>query len=82
MRPLRRVGPGGMSEYTVIRRTFEAKKHPKGSPERTRLNMDAVTSEYLPSYRYQVVGRRFGSAFRTKAEAQAFIDRETSSSTR
>lgn len=36
----------------VVRRTFDAKRFPKGSPERDRLNNDNLTSEYLPSYRY------------------------------
>lgn len=68
----------------VLRRTFEARQYPKDSPERARLNLEALTSEYMPSYRY-LVRRPFlmsdGSthptqpfienAFRTKAEAEA-----------
>ena len=50
----------------VIRRTFEAAKYPKGSDERTRLNCDARTSEYMPSYRYLTSDCR---SWRTKAEA-------------
>ena len=46
--------------YKIVRRTFEAKKYPKNSPERTRLNKDNITSEYLPSYKY-VVQRIQGS---------------------
>lgn len=38
----------------LLRRTFAAKLHPKGSPERDALNNDVVTSEYMPSYRYVV----------------------------
>jgi hypothetical protein len=38
----------------ILRRTFEAAKYPKGSEERARLNCDAVTSEYMTSYRYAV----------------------------
>jgi hypothetical protein len=61
-----------MSELTaregaVVRRTFGAKRFPKGSPERARLNEHTLTSEYMPSHRY-CVGRR---GFRTKAEATA-----------
>lgn len=41
-------------DIKVIRRTFEAAKHPKGSEERARLNMNAETSEYMPSMRYMV----------------------------
>jgi hypothetical protein len=36
----------------VVRRTFEAAKFPKGSPERVALNGDWLTSEYMPSYKY------------------------------
>lgn len=65
----------------VVRRTFEAAKHPKGSPERTRLNLDWLTSEYMTSYRYGVrnddgskVTVGIGSdTFRTKGEAEAAI---------
>lgn len=38
-----------------IKRTFEAKQHPKGSAERARLNLSWITSEYLPSIRYGIV---------------------------
>lgn len=61
----------------VLRRTFEALKHPKGSPERNRLNADNLTSEYMPSYRY-VVRNDDGShtpfTYRTKAEALSKVD--------
>lgn len=50
----------------VIRRTFEAAKHPKGSEERARLNRDAQTSEYRPSRRYLTSD---GRSHRTKALA-------------
>jgi len=36
----------------VKRRTFEAKKFPKGREERDRLNLDNLTSEYYPSHKY------------------------------
>ncbi len=36
----------------LIRRTFAAKQHPPGSPERSILNLDAATSEYTTSRRY------------------------------
>lgn len=57
---------------SVHRRTFEAKQHPKGSAERARLNEDARTSEYMPSYRYAAVGEGYRQSFRTKGEAEAF----------
>jgi hypothetical protein len=38
--------------FTVARRTFEAKQHSLGSIERARLNLSALTSEYMPSYKF------------------------------
>lgn len=61
--------PGARVE--VIRRTFEAAKHPAGSEERTRLNLRAETSEYMPSHRYMLPG---GKSFRTKREALAHVE--------
>lgn len=61
---------------TVRRRTFEANEHPKGSPERQRLNERPLTSEYMPSYRYLVLDSehpRKSYSFRTKREAEAFL---------
>lgn len=58
----------------LIKRTFEALKYPKGSPERIKLNEKSETSEYMPSYKYDVetdVGCR---AFRSKKEAVEFMD--------
>lgn len=54
----------------AMRRTFEASKHPKDSEERARLNLSALTSEYMPSYRYWTDDSR---TFRTKAEADAWV---------
>lgn len=62
----------------VVRRTFEAKKHPKGSAERARLNLTWQTSEYMPSYRYGIVkddDTREFRTYRTKAEALAEVER-------
>jgi hypothetical protein len=56
----------------VIRRTFEAAEHPKGSEERARLNLDKRTSEYGPSMRYMTSGDL--AVFRTKALALAHVD--------
>jgi len=53
----------------VKRRTLEAKKFPKGSPERKYFNLDPVTSEYMPSYKYCLIGKNFTRSFRTKKEA-------------
>lgn len=67
----------------VVRRTFEAKKHPPGSAERAKLNESAITSEYLPSYRYLVVSAAIAAnygptcgakQFRTKREAEQFLE--------
>jgi hypothetical protein len=68
----------------VLRRTFEAQKHPKGSADRARLNLDPLTSEYMPSHRYLLrtpalmsdgtpnpVQKFYDNTYRTKAEAEA-----------
>ena len=56
----------------VSRRTFEALNHPKFSPERGILNLNAVTSEYGPSHKYAAQGEHYSLTFRTKREAIAF----------
>jgi len=61
----------------ITRRTFEALKHPKGSPEREALNRNSITSEYQPSNKYVVQNEAYSFAFRTKKEAIAFVDKET-----
>jgi hypothetical protein len=62
---------------TIQRRTFEASKFPKDSEERAALNRNAVTSEYMTSYRYAVVvpptddyPHTFIYTTRTKTEAE------------
>lgn len=65
----------------IIRRTFEASKKPAGSPERAILNLDARTSEYMPSYRYIAKGEIYSSSFRTKREAEAFEEAHTGKAT-
>lgn len=40
--------------YRVLRRTFEAAKYPKGSEERSKLNLDSYTSEYYTSMKYEL----------------------------
>jgi len=63
-----------ITKVKIIRRTFEALKHPKFSLKRTDLNAKTETSEYYPSKRYAVV-RGYGQSrrvdcFRTKKEAE------------
>ena len=56
----------------AVKRTFEALKFPKGSPERAKLNEDWLTSEYMPSHGYGVRnddGSHLPYTYRTKAEA-------------
>ncbi len=73
---------------TPLRRTFEAGKYPKGSSERAALNRDALTSEYYTSKPWLVrepfvmsdgsphpTQPHISHDFRTKAEAQAWIER-------
>lgn len=62
------------TSYVIVTRTFEAAKHPKDSAERARLNLDWLTSEYMPSHRYGLRtadGGHTPFTFRTKAEAKA-----------
>ena len=62
-----------MNKFQVIKRTFEAEQHPKGSPERAKLNENVVTSEYMHSHRYAIIGDHFSNSRRSKAEAEAFV---------
>ena len=62
-----------MSKFQVIKRTFEAEKHPKGSPRRAELNESVVTSEYMHSHKYAIIGDHFSNSQRSKAEAEAFV---------
>lgn len=55
----------------IYKRTFEAKKHPVGSPEREELNKSGITSEYMTSYKYQLVGERISFGYKTKQDAEA-----------
>lgn len=58
----------------TVKRTFEAKKYAKGSPERAALNTDPLTSEYMPSYKYILRtndDKPTPWAFATRAEADA-----------
>ena len=56
----------------ILRRTFEAAKHPTGSEERQRLNRDAVTSEYMTSHRY-AIRRPFLMSDGTPHPTQAYL---------
>ena len=64
-----------MKKHTVHKRTFEALKFPKGSPERKKLNLDNITSEYMTSYKYALKGDHISTSYRTKAEAQSWADK-------
>lgn len=75
-----------MPQPQILRRTFEAKKHPHHSPERIAANTDALTSEFYPSQPW-LVRRPFvmgdgtphptqpfiNTPFRTKAEAEKHL---------
>jgi hypothetical protein len=62
-----------MSKYQVVKRTFEAERFPKGSPERANLNENIVTSEYMHSHKYAIIGDHFSNSKRSKAEADRFV---------
>jgi hypothetical protein len=62
----------------IVKRTFEAKKYPKGSEERIKLNESAITSEYMPSYKYCIVdeqGKTNGRSYTSKADAEKALSR-------
>lgn len=54
----------------IVKRTFDAAKHPVGSPERARLNLDPATSEYMTGYKYAVQVPGFSFVRRTRREAE------------
>lgn len=60
-----------MEEYKIVRRTFEAFKHPKGSPDRNRLNKSSLTSEHQRNCIYLVMkNNKPAKVFQTIAECQ------------
>ena len=72
------------TKVEILTRTFEAKSYPKGSKEREKLNEDSLTSEYMPSEKYEArvylpANASYTSdiikrSFRTKKDAQAYIE--------
>lgn len=56
--------------YLVARRTFEALNFPKNSPERKRLNENVMTSEYMTSCRWGIIGHNLSTSAKTKKEAK------------
>lgn len=58
----------------IKKRTFEAKKFPKWSGQRAKLNEQVLTSEYLPSYKYVVIEGDKQRAFRTKSDAKRYTE--------
>lgn len=56
----------------IVKRTFLAKNYPAGSFKRGQLNRDLATSEYLPSFKWAVVGPGISVAKRTRREAELF----------
>jgi hypothetical protein len=64
------------SDWKIIKRTFKALKHPKGSPERNKLNRSSITSEYARYKKYLVVDsdNKPLKSFKTLLECQYFIN--------
>ena len=60
-------------KFTVARRTFAARQHRLGSIERARLNLSALTSEYMPSFKFVLLqdGRETPFTCTTRADAEA-----------
>ena len=76
-----------MNSAIIMRRTFEAERHAKGTTEREALNLDALTSEYYHGSPYLVRRRslmsdgtqhptqsHLNTLFRTKREAAEWCD--------
>ena len=57
------------SEYTITKRTFRALDFEKGSIERQELNRNSITSEYMPSHKWNIKGEHISTSTRTKDEA-------------
>lgn len=74
----------GPMKFTVARRTFAAKQYRLGSIERARLNLSALTSEYMPSYKFVILqdGKETSFACTTRADAEAKAHSLTFSSLR
>lgn len=68
---MRRVKHKG-KEYTIKKRTFAA-IHAKINKERDKLNSDVLTSEYMPSMKYQLVCNSTEFAFATKKECYKML---------
>lgn len=62
-----------MKTYKIIKRTFEAKKYSIGSIDRQRLEQNAVTSSYMPSYKWTIEGEGFSHSTKTKKDAENFV---------
>lgn len=63
-----------MAKYEIARRTFEAKKYPKGSATRANLNKNPLTSEYMVSEKFYVLrDDKLWRSFKTRKEAEIAI---------
>jgi hypothetical protein len=60
----------GKQWYLIVRRTFEAANYPKGSPQRVKFNESNMTSEYMTSYRWAIIGENVSTSARTLSEAK------------
>lgn len=64
----------GKQWFLIVRRTFEAANYPKGSPERTKFNESNMTSEYMTSYRWAIIGENLSISARTLKEAKERVN--------
>ena len=69
--------------YKIVKRKFTALNYPKGSTNRAKLNNNPLTSEYMTSYKYIVIGRvrfshggiaKINQSVRSKKEGKEFIE--------
>ena len=56
----------------IIKRTFDAKTC-IDKDLKELLNAKSSSSEYMPSYKYSIIGKKIDIIFRTKKEAEEWI---------
>lgn len=62
-----------MKTYQIYKRKFTAKMYEVGTIDRQRLELSAITSSYMPSYKYTVEGENFSHATKTLKDAIKFV---------
>lgn len=55
----------------IHKRTFKAKFFDSQSEERKELNKSAITSEYMASHKFALIGDKFSATYRSREEAES-----------